>query len=286
MGGLSVYNLAVVLDKQYCPNLVYCAAHPRQYIQEDQEQQWIKCLTYLNWIFLPWMVGLPLWVSATQCFKSQLVVSLHTLCWSPGLAGGEAAPLVQDRDSLRLPAPEVMYRITPTFYSRVSPDDVLATSASSPRASASVTGSLGSRCPLDVDGSILSARGGVANEIVESEQMCFVCYDSRPDSIFLECGHAGVCRHCAGNLMNRPQRAVCPVCRARITRVVIIRADLPVPSHLDSGQLLHHSTGSCSEEGDGRINGFTRSPRRSPRSTSVAVVVEEFGAVVPVEFVS
>jgi hypothetical protein len=80
--------------------------------------------------------------------------------------------------------------------------------------------------------SILSARGSTFTEIVESEQLCFICYDNAPGAALLECGHAGMCVDCAVHLMERPGRqARCPICRSHISNVVRLLVHEPVPQH-------------------------------------------------------
>jgi len=49
---------------------------------------------------------------------------------------------------------------------------------------------------------------------------CCVCLERPPDTVLLECGHAGLCEICAGDLLRR--RQPCPVCRATIARVARI----------------------------------------------------------------
>jgi len=104
-------------------------------------------------------------------------------------------------------------------------------------------GSLGSSWPslvgsgrvhLDPSASLLSARGGNISEIVESEQLCFVCYDQPPKAVLMECGHAGLCTDCAVQLMERRRGQVgqCPICRSHITCVLRLREDLPLPASL------------------------------------------------------
>merc|ERR1719414_2562263 len=94
--------------------------------------------------------------------------------------------------------------------------------------------SLGGRSPYahsslalgnpDPSTSILSARGSTFIEIVESEQLCFVCYDQFPDSVLLECGHAGLCVGCSSHLLDRQGRqAFCPICRAPVSCVLRLR---------------------------------------------------------------
>merc|ERR1712136_107065 len=70
----------------------------------------------------------------------------------------------------------------------------------------------------DVSSSILSARGSCYQEVVASDNVCYICYEAKPDAIFLECGHGGMCTLCALELKNR--RQTCPICRGVITHIV------------------------------------------------------------------
>lgn len=49
---------------------------------------------------------------------------------------------------------------------------------------------------------------------------CCICLERPPDTVLLECGHAGLCELCAGDLLRRTQP--CPMCRAVIVRIARI----------------------------------------------------------------
>merc|ERR1712083_89219 len=89
---------------------------------------------------------------------------------------------------------------------------------------------MGSVRSVDHASSLLSARGSSWQELVESEQLCFICYDNPPEAVLLECGHAGMCRACALQLMTRRNR--CPVCRRRISNAVQLQFDQRIPPDL------------------------------------------------------
>jgi len=104
--------------------------------------------------------------------------------------------------------------------------------AETPPALGSAIASL-ARTSLDPSASILSARGAAYEEIVESEQLCFICFDQVPHAVLLECGHAGICTSCALQLLERrPGQANCAICRSPISNVVRLRADMSLPSSL------------------------------------------------------
>ena len=46
------------------------------------------------------------------------------------------------------------------------------------------------------------------------EELCYVCYESKPDAMLLPCGHLGLCIACVKQLCNIDSR--CPLCRAKI----------------------------------------------------------------------
>jgi hypothetical protein len=54
-------------------------------------------------------------------------------------------------------------------------------------------------------------------EITEEEDLCYVCYESKPDSMLLPCGHLGLCITCIKQLCNADPR--CPLCRETIKGV-------------------------------------------------------------------
>jgi len=142
-----------------------------------------------------------------------------------------------------------MFRITPTYYTRScdptlleldgpvsgGPNVSVASRSAAARLNAS-TGSLTStfRHSFGVDRptSILSFRGSTFTDIVESEQLCFICYDNAPGAALLECGHAGMCVDCAVHLMERPGRqARCPICRTHISNALRLLIHEQVPQH-------------------------------------------------------
>ena len=70
-------------------------------------------------------------------------------------------------------------------------------------------------------------RQVVPQEEFEQGKSCFVCLDSAPNAILLECGHGGLCVACAERLWQRGRR--CPLCRAGFAGVVrIVDADAAV----------------------------------------------------------
>jgi hypothetical protein len=156
-----------------------------------------------------------------------------------------------------LPVPEVLFKVTPTFYRRepasdegtwsfsqsahfldASNSDMSVHRAASglsvrPRSRASPSlGSLwGQRTPsVDACGSWLSLRGAEYTQIVEEEKTCWLCFAAAPDSVLLECGHAGLCCGCAVQLLATLSK--CPICREQITQAVLLHPELPLPMAL------------------------------------------------------
>jgi hypothetical protein len=76
----------------------------------------------------------------------------------------------------------------------------------------------------DPGSSILEAS---VQERVGGDNICFICYDEKPEAVLLECGHAGMCVGCAKELRLR-QQGLCPICRAQIHSVVRLCPHLPV----------------------------------------------------------
>jgi len=243
---VSMYNIALLLDENYCPS-------PPCEIASSENCK--KCRYHLELGMWPWLAFLPAFALSTMLLKSRLALALHNSWYqAPTEAAAQAAGNPSRAEDL--PPPIVMFRVTPTYYTRVCDPAVLdldlgntslangaATSmARHPNrlndsmgsvASASRSTFRPSMATVDPMSSVLSARGATFAEIVESEQLCFVCYDQTPNAALLECGHAGMCVDCATFLMERPSRqARCPICRSAISNVLRLRADLPVPPEL------------------------------------------------------
>lgn len=207
---ISMYNIAYALDNKVCSNPPYTPSSGSA-----------RCLQKLQLSIWPWLVFLPAFAIATSLAKRPLAMALHDAWYQPG-RNEVAQPLQRD-----LPPPSVLFRVTATYYSRSW--EAAADLEAAPSNAYSMMRSF----PLDPSSSILSARGATFADIVESEQLCFICYDQVPEAILLECGHAGLCVTCAMQLLERrPGQAQCAICRSNISCVVRLRADVAVPSSL------------------------------------------------------
>jgi hypothetical protein len=257
---MSMYYIANLLDNSLCPETP-C---------EDAEVC-KQCQQHLENSFIPWLIFLPVFAIITTFFKERLACSLHTAWYQ---AAPEAQARAQREDIPELPTPVVMFRVTPTYFSRACDPTVLdiecggpagtgptsvvpegsgkQSITGSPSLMASPAGSVthasmnhgsmnhGSMAStynltrsLDHATSIMTARGAMFADIVESEQLCYVCFDEPPGAVLLECGHAGMCVTCAAYLLERPARqAKCPICRAPISNALRLRPELSVPKDL------------------------------------------------------
>ncbi|CAD8144791.1 unnamed protein product [Paramecium octaurelia] len=56
---------------------------------------------------------------------------------------------------------------------------------------------------------------------LSSINLCCICYDSNPDALFMQCGHGGVCYHCALDMWKNKDE--CYLCRKKIDRVLQIQ---------------------------------------------------------------
>lgn len=241
---VSMYNVSLLLDKKLCPD------NPCEIADSSTCK---ACRYHLEMSMWPWLAFLPTFAVITMLLKSRLATALHNSWYqAPSEAAVQAAGNPQQVQEL--PPPVLMFRVTATYYTRVCdpalidldlPGSVtLANGAGASMASQAnvLHGSIRSTASrsfrpsmgaVDPMSSVLSARGATFAEIVESEQLCFVCYDQTPNAALLECGHAGMCVDCATTLMERPARqARCPICRSTISNVLRLRADLPVPLEL------------------------------------------------------
>jgi hypothetical protein len=226
------------------------------------------CTQDLAWAILPWVCFLPFFAAITTILRSRLSQDLHFAWYQAPVSLGavDVDGMHTQRRPIHvefLPAPQVMFRITATFYSRephyedgigqsevggnfnstvshghsVMPRPAAVSSASESwhhQTMASMARTSVSMAPaFDPMQSIMSARGASYAEFVESEQLCFICYSEYPDAILLECGHAGVCKDCASRLLDRVDPR-CPVCRTFISQIAKIKRGALPPKALFS----------------------------------------------------
>jgi hypothetical protein len=268
---LSIVNLVEILDFHLCTD---CC--------QTQTARSKDCLHKLQLVFWPWLVFLLSFGIGTLLLRRKLVPALHNECYRPtrrpalavgaGIGSGLGGP-ASDTNPEELPIPQVLFRITNTYYSRAvdsvmlglvegretrsstGPRDMMLPENTSHRYQIQLRSwpsfqgrtpqiqqcswpSLQSRMPCDPSATVLSARGSTFADIVESEQLCFVCYDRNPEVVLLECGHAGLCVVCALQIMDMH----CPVCREAVARVMRLCTDHPLPA----GLFTPSSAGSAS----------------------------------------
>jgi len=254
---LSITSLIEILDKRLCT---------------DSCQSSFVCLHKLQRIFWPWLVFLPNFAFGTLLSRRKLVAELHAAWYQParqpawagaGMEAGLGRRTGGARQEL-LPIPQVLFRITATYYSRTIDAAMLTQMEGgdvhrSPIPMSSWASSQG-RMFHDPLVSSLAARGSTFEDIVESEQLCFVCYDRSPEAVLLECGHAGLCEICALQVMDRQ----CPICRAAISRVMRLCADRPLPGGLFTPSVIG-SAGSLGPSSLGLLNeGSTTTLQAAP----------------------
>lgn len=237
----SVSSVANLLDGDYCVGIP----------DDVTSANLVECHKYLQLAMLPWLVFLPLFALSTSLLRDRLAGSLHDAWYTPGQPVRDFRTAEEREEPLpEIQPPTVMFRITATYYSRtwddaevegtllsVGPLARMASGGQSVLNSTFRQSAASIRGPgrsVDHASSLLSARGSTWDELVQSEQLCFICYDRPPETVLLECGHAGLCRTCALQLLTR--RARCPVCRSRISNVVRIVTDRPIPSDMFAGQ--------------------------------------------------
>lgn len=223
---MSMYNVAYLLDHSVCSSMPCTAS--------GSADDCAQCHLRLQMSLWPWLVFLPSFSFGTIMLKNRLARALHAAWYQP------ARPRVEDLESPNaapvpvLPLPTVMFRVTPTFYARsYDVDHEYSVHCGRSTVLTSLHSAHSHHRSLDPSTSILSARGSAFEDVVETEQLCFICYSQAPDTVLLECGHAGLCADCAIHLMERrPGRAVCPICRSLISAAMRLRPELPLPSDL------------------------------------------------------
>jgi hypothetical protein len=52
------------------------------------------------------------------------------------------------------------------------------------------------------------------------ENLCYTCFDSKPNTMLITCGHQGLCSVCAARLWRIDKR--CPLCRRGVHGVVLL----------------------------------------------------------------
>eukprot|EP00446_Apocalathium_sp_SHHI-4_P023212 CAMPEP_0177259512 /NCGR_PEP_ID=MMETSP0367-20130122/58689_1 /TAXON_ID=447022 ORGANISM="Scrippsiella hangoei-like, Strain SHHI-4" /NCGR_SAMPLE_ID=MMETSP0367 /ASSEMBLY_ACC=CAM_ASM_000362 /LENGTH=596 /DNA_ID=CAMNT_0018713817 /DNA_START=11 /DNA_END=1797 /DNA_ORIENTATION=- len=245
----SMYNAVIALDGKLCPN-------PPWESVEDLDK-YASCRQRLQLTIAPWIALLPVFAISTLFLRRRLAAALHAAWYETSQVLGQSGMLPPAAQQIAdLPAPELLFRVTATYYSRTFdsgefnvgvPEDSLTQAHYSVVSDGRGGGAFGlhggslqswggslmrtSRV-IDPSTSILSARGTTFSDIVESEQLCFICYDQPPQVVLMECGHAGLCEGCAIHLSERrPTQAQCPICRSGISCVMRLRTDLTVPSH-------------------------------------------------------
>ena len=63
-------------------------------------------------------------------------------------------------------------------------------------------------------------RSTERNREPEEESLCIICFSNKPNSVFLECGHGGVCLDCAIDTMKRNN--ACTLCRKEVVQILEI----------------------------------------------------------------
>jgi hypothetical protein len=59
--------------------------------------------------------------------------------------------------------------------------------------------------------------------------LCFICFDKPPNSIYKPCGHGGVCETCVDSILkgrNKERAKMCPMCRTKSSQVVIYKKEV------------------------------------------------------------
>lgn len=89
-------------------------------------------------------------------------------------------------------------------------------------------------------GSITTSKDAASIVDFEQQDVCIVCLVRPIDSVFLHCGHAVCCLHCALTMGKKESSAHCPLCRGNLEAVLYLNSP-PMPldsSNQDSGQAM------------------------------------------------
>lgn len=315
---MSLASVTNLLEKQLCTDGIHTGV--REVAATSPH-----CQLALHQVLWPWLIFLPSFSLVTASARPRLARALHEFWYQEASprpdpetgTGGLPLPAFQPEEEL--PPPKVLFRVTATYYSRVYDPSVYlyveaaAAEVATPlRAGAALPSVLTSmhtdshltagrsvldRSVLDRSSSILSFRGTDFCDIVDSEQLCYICYDRKPDAVLLECGHAGLCVSCAEELQEQRRpgaQAQCPICRGPIQCMVRLRPDLPLPRGLfaplrcrppggvpggqeAAGTSSGRPQGSSAAAGSGAVPGDSSGPPWPPGAKRHAVPVEDLG---------
>ena len=99
------------------------------------------------------------------------------------------------------------------------------------------------------DLSLIRGASSVASLALLAPATCFICFDDRPDAVFMECGHAGVCLRCANTITHghvdyatgavSGGTGTCPVCRAPVFSVLRVGPKVRATDGSTVVQVLH-----------------------------------------------
>uniref|UniRef100_A0A7S1B1X7 RING-type domain-containing protein n=1 Tax=Noctiluca scintillans TaxID=2966 RepID=A0A7S1B1X7_NOCSC len=217
------------------------------------------CQNDLRGVLYPWLVFLPIFCVVTLIILRPLACILHQAWFQMPRRDNAADFETTVVTRILQPVPDMLFRVTPTFYSRVyRPSDTDSFSCASATAcsSSNALSTLSQHCTsgrvsqsgtelqlnensVDLSTTMLTALGSTFAEIVEVDQLCFICFDGLPEAVFLECGHAGFCSSCAVELLKRQDEPHCPICREPVAHALKLWPDIPVPAQLLGGGSRH-----------------------------------------------
>ena len=66
----------------------------------------------------------------------------------------------------------------------------------------------------------LNRKNSGTNNMDQSINCCLICFENQPDSVFMECGHGGMCYTCATDIFKKT--AECYLCRKPIKQVLLL----------------------------------------------------------------
>jgi len=202
-------------------------------------------------VLIPWLAYLSACVMSAVILRKPLCYAMHATWFVPAPPDGpqpNRAPLAMRR-AHRLPTE--MYQVTSTFFTLRPPSPevrrtALAASSRVPgeAAQGAQGAQLSNRPPehsprhlLDPPSSVMNSFFGSSIDEACEEDLCFVCFDVKPDAILYPCGHGGSCVKCACNIARR-QQARCAICRQTVGAVLRITAGPYSAAEVDTSRGL------------------------------------------------
>lgn len=76
---------------------------------------------------------------------------------------------------------------------------------------------------MQVGSTLFSENKDPSKEFKEDNNLCVICFDMKPNTIYFPCLHGGICMMCSRDVMKTKKS--CPFCRKRLDKIVVYERD-------------------------------------------------------------